>query len=232
MVWILATGLGCRATTDPPEALPVPIVGDLVRCDQRPLPLVDLIRAATNGLVHQRIPYGPADEWRDCSGNFLRLSSYLARACPDQRLAAPAGVADYVEGGDNRVPLIPEARSSRDLARWHHSEGRFVPVWQGDDPTDHQDRIVPGTVLWFSGRTTPRDQGDQALFDSIAHMGIVTAVEHDEAGALVAYRMYHGRSRGKLATVTRHRRDASPAFGVGRQGLVGIGTILPPWASD
>lgn len=219
-------------------------------CDGTIASMADLLVAITNGMVNQQIPYSqvPADEWRDCSGNFLRLSSYLASICPgsEPHLAAPAGISDYDPAGSNAAGLAAEARSTRELARWYHQQGRFAPVWYddaeatADAPSELQSLrhlIKPGAVLWFShGRPTATD-GLEQLFERnnarthINHMGTVVGVEHDADGQVIGYAMYHGRRVGKLASITmNHRFDSDgrvPPFGHGSQRLVGIGALLP-----
>lgn len=218
-------------------------------CDDTLWSMSDLLRAVTNGMVNQRIPYSAApEEWRDCSGNFLRLSSYVASICPGSEadLAAPAGVDDYEPASTNHVSLQPEARSTRELARWYHAQERFVPIWYDEtEPSEApasldalRHLIKPGAVLWFSyGRPLQADGIDQ-LFSRgptrthINHIGTVVQVERDLQGRVVSYAMFHGRNRDKLATITvDHRYESDgrvPPFGYGSQHLVGIGALLPP----
>lgn len=207
--------------------------------------MADLLPNLAEGMVHQRIPYAQTspDEWRDCSGNFLRLSSYVASACPAglDHLAAPPGIADYSPDGSNVTGLEPLARSSRDLARWYHEQGQFVPVWYDDEASVVLDQyrylIKPGAVLWFARKRPVEANGLDQLFGRnirethIRHVGTVVRVELDDEGQTVSYAMYHGRNRERLGSITDDHRDrgtgGGPPFGNGDEYLVGIGTLLP-----
>jgi hypothetical protein len=211
--------------------------------------MAELLPGIADGMVRQRIPYGwtSPDEWRDCSGNFLRFSSYVASACPAGRddLAAPPGIADYLRGGDNVAGLLPRARDSRELARWYFEHDRFVPIWY-DQPQkgglpplleDSRYLIKPGAVLWFSANRPYERGGIEQLFarnvrgTQIKHLGTVVSVEHDDDGQVVGYAMYHGRNPDRAGSVTDghsiHGTGDGPPFGNGGEFLVGIGTLLP-----
>ena len=209
--------------------------------------LADLIPSIALAMERQEIPYGRAepDEWRDCSGSFLRLSSYLASACPDGQpyLPAPPGIADFVRGSDNAVHIQPLARSSRDLAQWFYGQGRMTPVWyeKGVDAEvsiePYRQLIKPGAVLWFSDRPPREEDGLLQLFGrsdrgtQIRHMGTVVTTEIGEDGEVVSYTMFHGRNAGKLATITEehelHPGGGRPPFGNGGDYLAAIGSLLP-----
>jgi hypothetical protein len=211
----------------------------------RTLALADLLPSIADSIARQHIPYSLSDpdEWRDCSGVFLRLSSYVAGVCPSERahLAAPAGVSAYVAGASNVLGLRPAARSSRDLARWYQDEGRFValeyPPGQSLRATLDRYRylIKPGSVLWFarrpSGTEEPRRLFVKTEDAGIRHVGTVVATERDEDGRVVQYSMYHAGNTGRDATVTDEHRfeptGGGPPFGNGDDYLVAIGTLLP-----
>ena len=210
-------------------------------------------------MVAQKIPYAqePANEWRDCSGNFLRLTSYLAAACPEQKehLVAPAGIRDYRRGRNNVAPNDGkvEARTTRALAQWYHEQGNFTPIFYDgarkitdvpDSLKAIRNRVRPGAVLWFSRGAPKAAGGVKALFTRnragthINHMATVTKVERDAKGNVVRFEMYHGRSKGKNATVTTTHYwhwpktftkggKAYPSFGYWNQRLVGIATVVP-----
>ena len=87
----------------------------------------------------------------------------------------------------------------------------FVPIYYDPEIGDrfalakHRDLIRPGAVLWFSRQKPAKSGGLQPLFTrQINHMGTVVSVERNEAGEVVRYKMYHGRSKGKKARVTEH----------------------------
>ena len=222
--------------------------------------MAEVLLPITARMEAQNIPYKrsqePVDEWRDCSGNFLRLSSYVASACAgnDDHLAAPPGVTDYTPDGDNKAPQNKGARSSRGIGKWYHDQGRFIPIFYDDvtditqppqDLIDKRNLIKPGAVLWYSRGMPTRLDGLDSLWISntrnlqINHMGTVTEVERDEDGNVIRYTIYHGHGRdGNPASVTRNHYwvwpktftkegSAYPPFGYWAQYLVGIGTLLP-----
>jgi hypothetical protein len=229
-----------------PAAAAIPSPPYRVRCNGRVTPLAEVLQPVVARLERQKIPYGrqPAREWRDCSGNFLRLSSYLADSCPEfaDVLAAPAGIADFAPDGRNAVPLEPKARSNHDIALWYQEQGRFVPIAYDDAsditeaPADlhrYRNLISPGAVLWFANQ--PRSTGPRLRYN---HMGTVTAVVHDRDGNVVGYSMYHGWGKpGNPAGVTKahywlwpdyyNKRDRYAPLGFWTQRLVGIGTLVP-----
>lgn len=212
--------------------------------------LSEVLGPITRSMVSQKIPYSQdaVNEWRDCSGNFLRLSSYLAEECPEleSSLVATKGITDFKAGANNIVANARAARrTTRGIARWYSEQGRFTPIYY-DGPADdkailkkYRDLIRPGTVLWFSRSKPTSDSGLKDLFNyQINHMGTVVDVTRNGRGEVVRYKMYHGRSKGKLATVTfNHYWDWPKEFlGSGRlypplgywdQYLVAIGTIAP-----
>ncbi len=219
-------------------------------CGGRRLDLAAILRPIADRLMSQQITYSQVDanEWRDCSGNFLRLSSYLAERCPELngRLAATKGVPDFVPGGNNSArPATAVARTTRDLAKWYADNGSFIPVAYEPGLDEqaalarHRDQIRPGTVLWFSHKKPDPSAGTAPLFAGlINHMGTVISVERDANGELLSYSMYHGRNQRKVATVTTdHYWDwpdkftsggkQYPPLGFWTQYLVGLAPIAP-----
>lgn len=217
-------------------------------CGGRLTDLEEIIRPIAASMMSQQIPYtqDPADEWRDCSGNFLRLSSYLAEACPELngRLVATRGIRDFEPGADNAAePASAAARTTRGIAKWYSDNQTFVPIYYDPEMGDrmalakHRDLIRPGAVLWFSRKKPAKSSGLQPLFArQINHMGTVVSVERDAAGKVVRYKMFHGRSKGKKARVTVHHYWQWPAMftnggkkypplGYWDQYLVGIAPI-------
>ncbi|MEM8488799.1 MAG: hypothetical protein AAF564_24855 [Bacteroidota bacterium] len=194
------------------------------QCGNQVVSMADILVPIASSLQAQGIPYTrsqePIDEWRDCSGNFLRLSSYVASRCSDNSdaLAAPAGIKDYVPGGNNEAPHNTGPRSSRGLGQWYHDQARFIPIYYDDvadihvapqDLIDHRNLIKPGAVLWFSRQKPLSTNGLEDLWvrndarTHINHMGTVTEVTRDEAGNVVEYKMYHGHGRdGNHASIT------------------------------
>ncbi len=92
----------------PPEQAKIP--QDMKQCQNIEMVLQPIVVS----MVAQKIPYSqsPSNEWRDCSGNFLRLSSYVANQCPGVQLVAPPGVTAYTKGGRNKAPGGEQARSN------------------------------------------------------------------------------------------------------------------------
>jgi hypothetical protein len=219
-------------------------------CGGRLIDLEDILQPIAERLMSQQISYSQVDahEWRDCSGNFLRLSSYVAERCPELngRLAATKGVRDFVHGDNNTArPATAVARTTRDIARWYAENDSFIPVYYDQDSDEqltlakYRDHIKPGTVLWFAREKPNPSAGMAPLFASqINHMGTVISVERDENGELLSYNMYHGRNENKVATVTKdHYWDwpdkftsggkQYPPLGYWTQYLVGIAPIAP-----
>jgi hypothetical protein len=263
---VISATAGCAVSPEKKDAVSTAPLAEIdtandyyARCSGQARNLGDVLAPIVSDMVAQRIPYtqNPSNEWRDCSGNFLRLSSYLASACPDNEtyLAASPGIRDYRPGGDNAVPFEAPARSSRELARWYHEQGRFSPIYYDgvSSPADRpqgldtiRNLIRPGAVLWFSLDRPLAANGLEGLFTKrvargphINHMGTVTEVTRDETGQLTSYAMYHGRSTGNPGSVTRAHywtwpesylaggSKEYPSLGYWNQYLVGIGTIVP-----
>lgn len=272
LLWFLAPALGCSDSTGSDEEVPPPppppperVALDphrhFAQCGAELADLQNVLTPLVDSLVAQKIPYTrqPANEWRDCSGNFLRLSSALAEACPDQapRLIAPPGVAPYVAGQDNAVPIDLPYRSSRSVAAWYHDQSRFTPIFYDDAPqvTDvpsqllkHRELLRPGAVVWFSRGRPQSAEGVDALFKKtgtgshINHMAVVTEVMRDDDGNVVSYKMFHGHGRadkGTPSSVTNRQffewperflangSKSYPPLGYWSQRLVGVGTIVP-----
>ncbi len=230
------------------------------RCGDQVLPMHEILGPIAASMQAQKIPYkisqDPVDEWRDCSGNFLRLSSYVAARCAgnDDLLAAQAGVKDFVLNGNNNVPASRGPRSTRGLGKWYNDQERFTPIFY-DGVTDvaaapqdlvaHRNLIKPGAVLWFSRKKPMSAGGLEDLWTpnqartQINHMGTVTEVTRDDAGNVIRYKMYHGHGReGNPAAVTEHHYwdwpatftsngKSYPPLGYWDQYLVGIGSLLP-----
>ena len=174
---------------------------------------------AINWMAQQRIIYtqSPADEWRDCSGNFLRLSSYIASNCSGVEMPAPPGIGEYVHGsGNNKRPGVAQARTTRGLAKWYDQKGLFTPIYYDGTDVEHapvalqevRNQIKPGTVLWFSRRKPQASGGKESLYDEatgiINHMGTVASVTKDEQGNVIDWTMYHGQNERKHNGITDH----------------------------
>ena len=185
--------------------------------------VANILEPIVQDMVSRTIPYtkDPSNEWRDCSGVFLRLSSYVAAACPEQQrsLAAPPGIRPYVEGGNNNAPISGKARTSREIAKWYESQGRFTPIYydgitsSSQIPTDlrkYRNLIRPGALVWFSLARPSSADDLSGLFEKqvsrgphINHMATVTSVTRDADDNVIGYEVFHGRSRKNPASVTK-----------------------------
>ena len=193
-----------------------------------------------------RYTQSPGLALQDCSGNFLRLASLVAQRCLNHEalLPAAAGIPPYTIATDGQPVSanLVRARDTRSTARWYHDQGLFRPVFcDGDyknfskDLEAAEDLIYPGAVVWFGfgERCTTADQGLEALFDNINHMGVVLDVVRDENGKVERFTMYHGRNVGKgsgLNTLVREYQgnsDKVPPFGNWTEPVAGIAPILP-----
>ena len=189
----------------------------------------------------------PGDEWRDCSGNFLRLSSRIASTCNNVQMVAPKGITRYEKGGNNKRPGMAHARTSEDIARWYDQKGLFIPIFY--DATDIssapesleavRNKIKPGSVLWFSREQPLSSEGDEGLLDSINHMGTIVSVTKDDDGNVIEWTMYHSYNETKNNDVTTHwwnwpkkytsRGQEYPPGGFWDQRIVGMSeTLLVP----
>lgn len=250
---ILVAACASRAPTlpaiepDQPET-PDPIVSQptaesMLVCDIEP---------ALEWMQSQNIIYtqSPSDEWRDCSGNFLRLSSRIASMCSNVSMAAPAGVSKYIPGGDNKRPGLAEARTTRGLARWYDDKGLFVPVYYDDQDTyaappvlaEFRNKIQTGTVFWFSKEVPRSEQGIEHLYREgsgtrgiIGHMGtVVDVTRDDDTGDVIGWTMYHGQNPRVHNELTTHKWEKSgvrrpiPQGGYDIQRIVGFAPHLVP----
>ena len=212
-----------------PPSAPPPVQRDANElyavCNGEVVSLASLVVPITEKMASVEIPYTQAkpggDQLRDCSGNFLRVSSYVAGQCEDARpmLAASEGVVDWIPNGGTKNVFqgtVKEweedgqryaARTTRDSARWYHKQGLFRPLYHGSsggllEPTAamqaFRNQIKPGMVLWYGrkGQRYTERSGLNKLFApqiGIVHMGVVHSVQRDEAGDIVSYKLYHGR---------------------------------------
>jgi hypothetical protein len=220
MVALMFTVTGGCATQPTPTPTPTPPDPQLpatsyyITCKGELTDLEEVLAPIAANMQSQNIPYtqSPSDEWRDCSGNFLRLSSYLAMDCPEtvEQLAAGPGVRDYRPGIDNVVSATVQyidrasgdpqrVRDTRQIAEWYRTQGRFEPIYYdgGAAPSEvpedlHKNRhlIRPGAVLWFSSRPPLRPQ------------------QPDDLDALFK-KVPGGTYIGHMGIVTKVTRDAS-----------------------
>ena len=256
-----------ETATDPvvePEVDPAELIAQAdvyyAMCGGELKSMADILVPIAANMQAQNMPYKisqePVDEWRDCSGNFLRLSSYVASACAENKdnLAAPPGITDYVPGGNNAAPDPKGPRSSKGVGQWYNDQGRFTPIYYDgvtdislppQDLIDNRHLIKPGAVVWFSRERPMSTDGLDILWTAgsrkaINHMGTVTEVMRDEDGNVIRYKIYHGHGKEGVTTagVTDYHfwewpatytsgGQKYPPFGFWGQYIVGIGTLLP-----
>jgi len=228
-------------------------------CNGQVVSLSSLVVPITEKMAKTEIPYTQSqqggDQLRDCSGNFLRVSSHVAGQCKDaaQYLAASEGVVDWIPGGGSKNVFkgtLREwteedgtrymSRTSRDTARWYNKQGIFHPISTNDDSLERfRNQIKPGMVIWFGrhGQSYTASSGKEKLYApkiGIVHMGVVHSVQRDEAtGDVVSYKMYHGRRPDPKAfdnSITEHMWEpwgTQPRLGNGPDPVVGWAPLLP-----
>lgn len=168
------------------------------------------------GLARQKIMYRQGPGLRDCSGMFHRVLLGLQKHYPGATL-----------------PSARTHRTTRQLARWYHQRG-VLRRPSSARQSDHY--IRPGTVMFF-GRPGAARLATGKLLEprGIVHMGVVVDVKKDAAGRVVEYGLFHGRSTGKPAAITRyHKRDHRryPPYGNGAQPWVAFAPILGAVSTD
>jgi WD40 repeat protein len=145
----------------------------------------------------------------DNSGIFHRFLQALKQRCPN------------IE-----IPEVSLFRSSRDLARWYDQRGELVII---QDALQMAEVIKPGAVMFYGASDKLyNDFTLDKLFspDGISHIGVVVEVEKNEAGQVVNYKLFHGRSPGKIAGTTNyHRRQPS------RPNLPPLGNWNQQWVA-
>lgn len=159
-----------------------------------------------------------SEELSDCSGIFHRVLLSLKKQSPGY---------DY--------PNPEQFRDTRDLARWYHQHGDLLLI---KDALADADLIKPGAVLFFGHRDTVyMDFTAEDLFGprGIEHMGVVVSVEKDADGKVSSYKLFHGQTYGKIASVTNHHkrkptRANLPPLGNSNQQWVAFARIVNPSA--
>ncbi|MBX2797136.1 MAG: ABC transporter substrate-binding protein [Myxococcales bacterium] len=183
--------------------------GYTVLCNGQKVALGSVVAPILEDMESIEIPYtqnqAGGDALRDCSGNFLRVSSWVATQCPEgaDKLAASAGVTKWRKGGDNVfkgevkswVQVKDDgteqnytARTSRSTARWYHSQGLYTPIFADNGKQDittpsqdlqkHRNQFLPGTVVWFAkpGARVTRREGVEKMFSDTDRSEAITHV--------------------------------------------------------
>lgn len=154
--------------------------------------------------------------FRDCSGIFHRVVQTMEDACPNL--------------------LIPptKVRSSRQLAAWYTNRGTLTPMTNAASQAPAV--LQPGAVVFFGGpNKRHKNVSYQSVVNNTRHIGIVTSVQHNEAGEVVGYQMFHGSSSHRKAVYSQRYRHHpknknSPPFGNGNEQLLAVATLCasPP----
>ncbi len=174
-----------------------------------------LVRQIALKIQAQNLYYN-SKKLTDCSGIFHRVLAEMQRICSNY---------DY--------PSPTQYRSSRSLARWYYEKGALIPV---NDPVKMANLIKPGAVMFFAHRDKNLDRfAGKRFFNAniVSHIGIVVAVEKDPAGKVVSYQLFHGRSRGKIASITKHHyrnpsKKSLPPFGNYSQPWIAVARLVGP----
>ena len=151
---------------------------------------------------------------QDCSGIFHRVLQSLQARCSTLNL-----------------PDIQTARSSRTIANWYHEQKQFVII---EDAIKQSNLIQPGSVLFFGRRWTKyKNLTLEKVMTQIHHLAVVVDVTNNSKGELQSYRIFHGRSKGKCASITDwHRRcppkKKLPPFGNWDEQWIGYAPLLIP----
>lgn len=164
--------------------------GYTARCQRDWVDLSDVVLPIAEEFEAQNIMYG-SRELSDCSGIFHRFLRAFDDECPGYSL-----------------PSAGSFRASRDIAGWYDRKGLMTMVW---DPLSLAHLIKPGAVMFYVPGNQdygPRDK-DHVL-SRVVHVGVVVSVQRDFQGNPTSYRLFHGRSSGKPASITDfHRREPS-----------------------
>lgn len=167
---------------------------------------------------------------QDCSGIFHQIKDSLQARIPALRQSA-----------QYQYPSFTNDRSSRQIADWYYRNNNLLIV---EDAMASRNSIRPGSVLFFSkpGKTfknitiemlTDRDN-NYTSNGAIMHIAVVTSVQMDENGDVIAYTMMHGRnkkypaSRSGSKVVQSDFTPGLPPFGNWSQQWVAVANIMTP----
>lgn len=211
-----AMALGCAKGPEATTAAPAKakkqeaIYGAV--CTTGPTPFESVIVPIAEDLQSQEIWYTQSGDRQDCSGVFHRVLEAYQAKCPAEPLAQ-----------------YEVDRTSRQLGSWYLNKGLLTVV---SDPVAQSNLILPGSVLFFGpGGPDWTKMDPAAAMEAIRHVGVVTSVQYDEAGAIESYSMFHGRRTGTYAAITNdHRLTGKPPFGNGPDAIIGIAPIATPLA--
>ncbi|MBX2870680.1 MAG: hypothetical protein KTR30_01230 [Saprospiraceae bacterium] len=196
-------------TPPPPPELPAPT------CLAEGTALQEFLTAFSVDIEQQKILY-KSEPLSDCSGMFLRLCEAVKQKCPDLIFPNP-----------------DEIRDTRMLGKWYADQDNFTII---SDALESGNQIKAGTVMFYGHQRISYPNAtlaDLIAEDGIEHMGVVTEVDTDENGVVKSYKLFHGRSTGKIAGRTGHHhrktsRETYPPYGNGDQQWVAMAWLLTP----
>ena len=156
------------------------------------------------------------EKLQDCSGIFLRTVEFFNRTC------------QY-----SQYPNPKKTRNTKSIVQWYYDHTNLVLI---GDPMKNRHLIQAGAILFFgqpSKRYSQPTIQQLASNKGVIHMGVVTEVELNEAGEVIGYLMFHGRSDGKIAKRTdyhkvKSKHGASFSFGNDNQQWVAVAHLLTP----
>ncbi|MEM6800476.1 MAG: hypothetical protein AAF696_03675 [Bacteroidota bacterium] len=188
--------------------------GLMSSCQGGPLNLAIPVNMIAENISRDSLQYD-VEAFSDCSGIFHRFLDSMEVRCPDKQYPDPE-----------------QYRSSRELAKWYHEEGRLISV---ENPLKMMQYIHPGTVMFYGGRgDISEDIKLEDLFEhgGISHVGVVTEVKQNENGIVTGYSLFHGQRPGKLASTTNYHQRAYrnrpnyPPYGNGTEAWVAVAPIV------
>lgn len=164
---------------------------------------------------------------QDCSGIYHQIKDSIQVRIPE--------LADQSKF---KYPLIRDIRSSRQIANWYHENNNLLIV---NDAMNQRNKIRPGSVMFYGkpdkkysnidiDLLTDRNNGFSSK-GAIMHIAVVTSIETDEQGNVIAYTIMHGRnkrypaSRSSSKEVQSNNRKGLPPFGNWSQQWVAMANI-------
>jgi len=186
-------------------------------CTGEPVALDSMIQQVTARIQADSLWYDKT-ELSDCSGIFHRVLQALKQQCAGYDFPSPQ-----------------QFRDTRSLARWYHEHGDLILI---PDALQSSGLLKPGAVLFFGHRDSLYQNFTvENLFEpkGIEHMGVVVSVEKDANGVVTSYKLFHGQTYGKIASVSNHHkrkptRAYLPPYGNWNQQWVAFARIINPSA--
>ena len=184
-------------------------------CQSEKIDLEAFLTKFSEDMEASKIMYN-SEPLSDCSGMFLRLCQATQKRCPDYNFPNP-----------NQV------RDSRMIGRWFHNQGNLKII---EDPLADSELIRPGAVMFYGHQNKKYENmtiESITASDGIEHVGVVTEVKRNAKGVITEYKLFHGRSTGKIAARSSHHkrkpsRKGLPPYGNWDQQWIAVGWLLTP----